>query len=187
MDERFLFTPTDIHGVTEIKRRRFSDARGSFTRLFCPDELGAIGWKGRVRQVNHSISAEPGTIRGMHYQAPPFSEAKIVTCLAGAVWDVAVDLRTQSPTYLKWAAVRLTPDSDNALYIPAGCAHGFQSLVSDTALIYIHDGEYAPQADAGFSPVDPALNIKWPLGGRIMSQKDQDLPFIGDDFKGLKL
>lgn len=187
MDDRFSFTSTGIHGVTEIKRRSFSDSRGSFTRLFCPDALEAIGWKGGVRQINHSISAQTGTIRGMHYQSPPFCEAKIIMCLSGAVWDVAVDLREGSATYLQWTAAKLTPTDNNAFYIPAGCAHGFQTLESDTALIYIHDGEYAPRADAGISPIDPRLNIKWPSPGRIMSQKDQQLPLIGEDFRGLKI
>ena len=159
---RFTVRSTPIAGVLVLERSRIGDERGSFSRLFCPDELAAAGWHGSVHQINHSSTAREGTARGMHFQNPPHAEDKLVTCLRGAIWDVAVDLRQGSPTFLQHVGAELSDDNHASLLIPKGCAHGFQTLSDGVEMIYVHSAPYQAAAERGFCPTDPALNIAWP-------------------------
>jgi dTDP-4-dehydrorhamnose 3,5-epimerase len=183
---RFTITPLSIPGVCAVRRHRMGDARGSLTRVFCPDELAAAGWQWPVAQVNHSHTRQAGTVRGMHYQRPPCAEAKLVTCLRGRAWDVALDLRAGSPTFLRWCAQEISADNQVALLIPPGCAHGFQTLSDDVELLYLHSAAYEPLADAGVNPQDPLLGITWPEPITVMSDKDAQRPLLDSSFTGLQ-
>lgn len=183
---RFEVSEMTLTGVKRVARQRLGDARGFLSRLFCADELATAGWIWPVAQINHSCTAQVGTVRGMHYQHPPHAEAKLVTCLRGRVWDVAVDLRTGSPTFLQWCAQELSADNHAALLIPPGCAHGFQTLSEDVELLYVHSTPYALSADAGLNPQDPRLGIRWPLPVGTISDKDAQRPLLAADFRGLQ-
>jgi len=176
-----------ILGVVGIKRRVITDDRGFFSKLFCSDELKEIGWIWPVSQINHSFTALKGAIRGMHYQTPPHSEAKIVTCIRGAVWDVALDVRQGSPTFLKWCALELTEENGIAMIIPPGCAHGFQTCNDNSEIIYLHSSPYASKFEECINPLDPMISIRWPLPLTIMSDKDRQSPLIDAAFAGVFL
>src|SRR6476661_1612217 len=151
------FEPTAIDGVTIVRHDGRGDERGRFRRLYCEREFAAAGLNTHWVQSNHSVTLGAGSVRGLHFQRPPHAETKLVSCTAGRAYDVAVDLRSGSPTYLHWTAVEL--DEDTSLYIPAGCAHGFQALTDEVHLIYQHSATYAPDAEGGVRFDDPALNI----------------------------
>ena len=174
-------------GLKRIERRRLGDSRGFLTRLFCANELRHAGWSGLVAQINHTYTARRGTVRGLHFQHPPHAEMKLVSCIRGGVWDVAVDLRHGSPTFLRWHAERLSADNNLALLIPEGFAHGFQALSDDTELIYCHSAPYAPDAESGLNVSDPRLAIAWPLPLDGLSARDEKLPFLDDTFAGVAL
>jgi dTDP-4-dehydrorhamnose 3,5-epimerase len=178
-------SPTPLAGVMQVRRRIHPDARGLFARVFCADALATAGWAGPLAQVNHSVTAVRGTVRGLHYQRAPFSEMKLVSCVRGAVWDVAVDLRRGSPTFLQWHAQTLSQQSGCAMLIPPGCAHGFQALSDDTELLYCHSAPYAPQAQGGVSPADPRLAIAWPLTVHSLSDRDAAFAWLDADFSGV--
>jgi dTDP-4-dehydrorhamnose 3,5-epimerase len=182
---RFSCSPLCIPGVVAVQRQRIGDARGSLSRVFCAEELTAAGWAWPVQQINHTHTLRTGTVRGMHYQRPPHAEAKLVSCMRGRVWDVAVDLRAGSPTFLQWCAQELSADNRTALLIPPGCAHGFQALTDDAELLYLHSAPYAPRADGGLHPADPRLGIAWPLPIAELSARDAGHPMLGDSFLGL--
>jgi dTDP-4-dehydrorhamnose 3,5-epimerase len=185
MNTRFTITDLPLPGLKRIQRHRMGDARGSFARLFCAEELAAAGWTKPVAQINHSVTAQRGTVRGLHYQRPPYAEMKLVTCLRGVVWDVAVDLRAGSPTFLRWHAEELSADNDTALLIPEGFAHGFQTLTDDVALLYLHSHPYVLEAEAGINALDARLAIAWPLPITLRSERDCHLPAISADFAGV--
>ena len=178
---RFVLHHTPIAGLVAIERLPLGDARGFLERLFCADDLAPAGWTGAIAQINHTLTAEQGTVRGMHYQRAPHAEAKLVNCLHGAVWDVAVDLRPGSPTYLQWHAEELSASNHRALLIPPGCAHGFQTLSADVQMLYCHSQAYAPQSEGGLHPQDPRLGIPWPLPVHGLSPRDASHPFIQGD------
>lgn len=178
-------TPTSLAGVLQVHRQAHADARGSFARIFCASELAHVGWNGPVAQINHSVNNARGTVRGLHYQVAPWAEQKLVSCVRGRIWDLAVDLRRDSPSFLLWHAQELSAASGVALMIPQGCAHGFQALSEDAEIIYCHSAPYVPQAQAGLHPCDPRLAIDWPLPVRRLSQRDGSWPFLQIDFKGL--
>lgn len=184
VQSRFTCTPLAISGVVALQRQRIGDVRGNLSRLFCADELAAAGWIWSVAQINHTYTARAGTVRGMHYQRPPHVEAKLVTCIRGRVWDVAVDLRAGSPTFLQWCAHELSADNLTALFIPPGCAHGFQALTDDVELLYLHSAAYAPQAEGGLRPTDPSLGITWPLPIAELSARDAGHPLLATLFFG---
>jgi len=173
--------PTSIQGVLELVGQPFADHRGAFLNAFRIQESAfAETWGDRsIAQVNLSRSEVQGTVRGLHLQAPPHSEAKIVRCLRGRVWDVAVDLRTESTAYGQWHAVELSPAAANALLIPEGCAHGFQVLEPGSELLYLHSGAWLPEAETGVRFDDPQLAIPWPLLPTGLSQRDLRLPRLG--------
>jgi dTDP-4-dehydrorhamnose 3,5-epimerase len=183
---RFDCVPLAIRGVMAVKRQHVGDSRGFLSRLFCADELATAGWVWPVAQINHSYTAQAGTVRGMHYQHPPHADAKLVTCLQGRVWDVAVDLRADSPTFLQWCAHELSADNQTALLIPPGCAHGFQALSQDVELLYLHSAPYVPQLDAGLNPNDLRLGIRWPVPVGVISEKDATRPLLANGFRGLQ-
>jgi len=171
---------TPINGVFELLAQPFADHRGAFLNAFRAQELAFMGsWGDRgIAQVNLSRTEAVGTIRGLHLQAEPHSEAKLVRCLRGRVWDVAVDLRRDSPTYRHWHAVELCPNQANALLIPEGCAHGFQVLEPGSELLYLHSGAWEPQAETGVRWDDPRLAVAWPLPVADLSDRDRNLPFL---------
>jgi dTDP-4-dehydrorhamnose 3,5-epimerase len=182
-----MVVDTPLSGIKVIGRRSIADSRGSFSRLFCHEELAAAGWLRPIVQINHSYTARRGTIRGLHFQRPPKAEMKLVSCIRGEVWDVAVDLRVGSPTFLQWHAELLSAQNGMAMLIPEGVAHGFQTLTDDVELVYCHSAPYASKAEAGLYPMDPGLAIAWPLRASTMSDRDAGLPRIGKTFQGVLL
>lgn len=184
---RFTITDTSLSGLKVIERQCLGDARGFLSRLFCSDELTAAGWIKPIAQINQTYTAKAGTIRGMHFQYPPHAEMKLVSCLRGAVFDVAVDLRAGSPTFLKWYGVRLSAENRCALLIPEGFAHGFQTLTDDVVLLYCHSVPYEPSAEAGLHPHDPVPAIPWPLPVTELSARDGRHPLVSAAFKGIAL
>jgi dTDP-4-dehydrorhamnose 3,5-epimerase len=176
---------TPLAGLRVIERRRHSDERGFFGRLFCADELAPAGFDAPVAQVNQSVTRERGAVRGLHFQHAPHAEVKLVSCLRGEVFDVAVDLRRGSRTFLKWHAQRLSPGNGLSLLIPRGFAHGFQTLSDDCEMLYLHSAPYAPAAEGGVAPGDPALAIDWPLPVARLSPRDAAHPPLPPDFTGL--
>ena len=184
---RFSVSGSPIAGVQVISRSRIGDDRGFLSRIFCAEELAEAGWIDPIVQINHTLTSEMGTVRGMHYQCRPHAEMKLVSCIRGVVWDVAVDLRASSQSYLQWYAAELSADNGRALLIPQGCAHGFQALTADCELIYLHSAAYAPGAEAGLSPLDPTLGIAWPLSISQLSERDRRHPQVADGFEGVEL
>jgi dTDP-4-dehydrorhamnose 3,5-epimerase len=174
-----------LPGLAVLQRDAFVDSRGAFRRLFGAAELAQFGWDTAVAQVNHSVTARAGMTRGIHFQYPPHAEDKLVTCIAGRVWDVAVDLRAGSPTFLRWHAEELAEDTGRSMLLPKGFGHGFMALTDGAALVYVHSAPYAPQAEGGLHPLDPALGIAWPREVRDLSAKDAARPFIDPAFQGV--
>lgn len=182
---RFTVTDTDLAGLKVVQRQVLGDARGFLSRLFCAQELQAAGWCGPIAQINHTLTQHTGTVRGMHYQKQPHAEMKLVSCLRGAVLDVAVDLRAGSPTFLQWHAQTLSAENHQALLIPQGFAHGFQTLSDDVEMLYCHSAAYAPEADSGLNPLDTRLAIAWPLPLTVLSARDSAHAMIDPDFEGV--
>jgi len=183
--KRLQASPTPLAGLVRVQRQPVGDARGSLVRLFCADELREAGWNTPVAQINLTRTARAGTVRGMHFQHPPHAEIKLVSCLRGEVWDVAVDLRRGSPTFLRWHAERLSADNHVALLIPQGFAHGFQTLVDDVEMLYCHSAPYTAHAEGGLRPLDPRLALAWPLPVGEMSARDAGHPLVTADFEGV--
>jgi dTDP-4-dehydrorhamnose 3,5-epimerase len=153
--------------------------------MFCAEELQGLLRGKPLSQINHTYTARSGTVRGMHFQYPPHVETKIVSCLRGEVYDVAIDLRRDSPTFLQWHAERLSAENYRALVIPEGCAHGFQTLVDDSEMLYFHTSAYHSTAEGGLNPQDPVLGIDWPLPVGGLSPRDAVHPMLSADFSGL--
>ena len=173
-----IFKATPLSGVWIIEPQRLGDDRGFFARSFCREEFEAHGLNPDVVQCNVSWNARRGSIRGLHYQAAPHAEAKLVRCTRGAIWDVAVDLRSGSPTFKRWTAVELSAENHLALYVPEGCAHGFQTLADDTEVVYQMSASHRPGAERGVRWNDPALAIAWPLETVTLSDRDRALPLL---------
>ena len=178
---------TALPDVFEAASNVLDDSRGRFARLFCRGELAEAHGGRAIVQINHSITRKVGAIRGLHFQYPPAAEAKWVRCLAGRVFDVAVDLRQGSKTFLRWHAVELSPEKANALFIPEGCAHGFQVLEPDSTLLYLHTAAYAPEHEGAVRWDDPRIGIDWPLPVTELSKRDGNHPRLAEDFKGIYL
>jgi dTDP-4-dehydrorhamnose 3,5-epimerase len=140
--------------------------------LYCAQEFAAVGITRRLAQVNHSGTRRRGTVRGLHFQYPPHSETKVVTCIVGRIFDVAVDLRRRSPTFLHWFGAELSAENQQSLVIPPGCAHGYQTLIDDSELIYLVTAAYSAQAEDGINPLDPAVGIRWPEAVGEVSERD---------------
>ncbi len=178
--------PTPIPDLMVVESTRYADDRGDFARLFCECELAELINLRRIVQINHSRTTMVGAVRGMHYQQPPHAEMKLVRCLRGRVWDVAIDLRHGSPTFLGWHAEELTPVNTRMMVIPEGFAHGFQVLEPESELLYLHTGFYTPAAERGLRLDDPRLGIVWPLEVTDLSQRDSNHPLIDTEFKGIE-
>jgi dTDP-4-dehydrorhamnose 3,5-epimerase len=182
---RFTITKLPLLGLKRIERQRIGDQRGSLSRIFCEAELKKCGWNQPIAQINHTHTVTKGTVRGLHYQHPPHAEMKLVSCLQGVIWDVAVDLRVDSPTFLQWHAERLSAENGRALLIPEGFAHGFQTLSDDVQLLYCHSANYEPKAEAGINILEPRLAINWPLPVSEYSQRDQAFSLLDEQYPGV--
>jgi dTDP-4-dehydrorhamnose 3,5-epimerase len=168
-----IFTATKLHGLFIIKPEKLTDERGFFARTWCAEEFEAHGLNSRLAQCNVSFNHKTATVRGMHYQAAPNEEAKLVRCTRGAIYDVAIDLRRDSPTFKQWLAVELTMDNHRMLYVPENFAHGFQTLEENTEVFYQMSEFYATESASGVRWNDPAFGIRWPITGQcIISEKD---------------
>jgi len=178
------FEATKIAGLVAVLLERHVDDRGSFTRLFCRDEFAAAGLQTCFVQQSLSVTPRAGTLRGMHFQRAPYGEVKFVRCVRGAIHDVVADLRPDSPSYLGWQAFRLAAREDLALYIPPGCAHGFQTLEDDCEVLYQMDIPYQPDFAAGFRFDDPLVGISWPLPITVMAEKDLSWPPLTRQARG---
>lgn len=178
---------TSVQGVKIIEGSAFEDGRGAFSRLFCSQELKEIIGPRMIVQINHSMTHSIGAVRGLHYQNAPYAEMKIVRCLKGRVFDVAVDLRKNSPTFLKWYGTELSPENQKALVIPEGCAHGFQVLEEDSELLYLHTKSYAPDAEGAVRFDEFQISVDWPLSPTDLSTRDLNHPPLKEDFKGIVL
>jgi dTDP-4-dehydrorhamnose 3,5-epimerase len=170
------FEPLSIAGTYLITPERRRDDRGYFARVYCERELAERGLVGAHCQINTGFSPQRGTLRGMHHQAAPHAEVKIVRCTRGAVYDVLVDLRSDSPTYKRWVGVELSAESGRMLYAPEGTAHGYLTLLDDTELTYMTSRPYAPDAARGVHYADPAFAIEWPAEVRVISRADASWP-----------
>ena len=171
------FTETPIPGAVVVELERHEDERGFFARVWDPDELAAARLTPLLAQASLSRSSKAGTLRGMHFQVAPHEEAKLVRCVRGAIFDVVLDLRAQSPTYLDWYGVRLDEENGRALYVPEGCAHGFQTLVADSDVLYLISSPYVPEASSGVRWDDPAFGIEWPpTAERTIGERDRSWP-----------
>jgi dTDP-4-dehydrorhamnose 3,5-epimerase len=170
------FEPLEVDGAFLVCSEQRGDARGWFARVYCAEEFAAFGLVPTVAQVNLAETARAGTVRGLHYQLPPAAEAKLVRCVAGAIFDVVVDNRPGSPTYGRWAARELVAEQAAALYVPPGCAHGYQALTDGARALYHTSVPYAPELERGINPTDPTVGITWPRPPAHLSAKDQALP-----------
>jgi dTDP-4-dehydrorhamnose 3,5-epimerase len=171
-----IFTESKLPGAFVIELERHTDQRGFFARTFCQQEFEAHGLNSQVVQCNVSINNRKGTLRGMHYQAAPFAEAKLVRCSSGSIYDVIIDLRPSSATFKRYFAVELSAENRRMLYIPEGFAHGFQTLQDDTEVFYQMAQRYSAEHARGVRWNDPAFGIEWPGGERIIIERDQHYP-----------
>ncbi len=170
------FEATEIAGAFAVRLDWNADARGAFARLFADDDFAAHGLVDRFVQASLSVTREAGTLRGLHFQRAPHAEVKLVRCVRGAIFDVIADLRPASPSYLRWQGFELAQDGDLALYIPEGCAHGFQTLRDDCEVLYQMSARYAPDHADGVRYDDPALGVRWPRPIGVISERDRAWP-----------
>lgn len=184
---RFEFSSTSLAGLIVVQRKPIEDERGSFSRFYCAEEFRKVGLRKPIVQINHTSTQKKGTVRGMHFQYPPHAEAKIVSCLKGEIYDVAVDIRRGSPTFLRWHAEVLSSDNHKSLLIPEGFAHGFQALSKECELIYLHTASYTSDAEGGLNVSDPRIAVEWPFGVKGLSNRDQSYAYIDDRFEGIQL
>src|SRR3984885_3333716 len=174
-----IFTETPITGAYLIDLEKRGDDRGFFARVFCRNEFGERDLDTEYAQINNSLSAERGTLRGLHYQLAPAEEVKVVRCVAGSLWDVILDIRPGSPTFGRWFGAELTAANRRMMYAPRGMAHGFVTLANDTAAFYLVSTFYAPERERGIRWNDPHFGIEWPVTPMVMSDKDRDRPDLG--------
>jgi len=184
---RFVLHPTPIHGLQVIERQPIGDARGYLERLFCRETLNSLLQGKTIRQINRTLTQKRGMVRGLHFQYPPNAETKIVTCLKGQVWDVAVDLRRGSSTFLQHNAVLLSEDNHQSYLIPEGFAHGFQTLSPDCEMLYFHTADYNTEVEGALNALDPRLAINWPQPISDRSERDKSHAMLTDDFHGMDL
>lgn len=180
-------TKTPLAGCWTATSQAYEDIRGEFFRAFCTRELEHILEGKSIEQINVSLTRQRGTLRGLHYQLPPFCETKIIRCLRGSVFDVAVDLRAGSPTFLQYHSEVLSAAARNMIIIPDGFAHGFQALEEDCQLLYLHTAIYQPASEGGVAYNDPKIGIAWPLPVQALSDRDRSLPMIPKHFEGIKI
>ena len=181
---RLTVTDLPLAGLKLVERKRLGDSRGYLTRLFCAEELATANWLKPIAQINHSYTSKRGTVRGMHFQHPPYAEMKLVSCIRGEAYDVAVDVRKNSPTFLHWHGELLTQDNHTSLLIPEGFAHGFQTLSDNCEMLYFHTAAHHADSEGALNAQDPRLAIKWPLAITEQSERDKSHALITTDFKG---
>ncbi|NOT13862.1 MAG: dTDP-4-dehydrorhamnose 3,5-epimerase [Methylococcaceae bacterium] len=184
---RFDFLNTPIAGLKIVQRKSIEDSRGFLSRFYCAEEFCDAGLKKNINQINHTLTKYKGTVRGMHYQKPPYAETKVVSCLKGEIFDVAVDLRNNSPTFLRWHGVTLSEQNQRSLLIPDGFAHGFQTLSENCELIYLHTTAFHPESEGALNILDPKLGIAWPLAITELSERDRNHKLIEQNFQGMAL
>ena len=184
---RFDFIQTPLTGLILVQRKALEDRRGFLSRFYCIEEFREAGINKPIAQINHTLTRKKGAVRGLHFQHPPHSEAKLVSCLKGEILDVAVDLRRGSPTFLHSHCEILSAANRKSLLIPEGYAHGFQALAEDCELIYLHTASYHPEAEGALNVADPGLGLAWPLPIADLSERDRNHPFISPDFTGIVL
>lgn len=178
---------TNIADLKVVEAEPNKDDRGVFARLFCERELADLIGPRNILQINYSCTKMVGVIRGLHFQYPPHAEMKLIRCIKGRVWDVAVDLRKGSPTFLRWYAEELTSTNAHMMIIPEGFAHGFQVLEPNSELLYLHTAFFASGFEGGIRFDDPLLGIDWPLAVSDLSQRDQNHPMMKTDFYGIDI
>ena len=176
---------TPLANLKVVQRKPLEDARGFLSRFYCAEEFKLFGLNEGISQINHTLTRKKGAVRGLHYQQPPHAEIKLVSCIKGEIFDVAVDLRKNSPTFLRWHAVVLSESNQRSLLIPEGFAHGFQTLTEDCELIYLHSAPYCKDAEAALNVIDPRVGIKWPLEIIELSERDRSHLMIKNDFEGV--
>lgn len=181
------FIETDLKGCYIIQPRIVEDSRGWFSRTYSKEDFMQIGLGQNWLQINHSFTYIKGSLRGMHYQLPPFAETKLVRCIAGSIFDVVIDIRQNSSTFLSWLGVELSAANKKMIYIPEGFAHGFQTLAEESQLIYHHTAVYTPSSERGLRFDDKSLSIKWPLAVTEISERDKTHPYLETNFKGIAL
>jgi len=184
---RFNFINTQLSGVKLVERSLIEDDRGFFSRFYCVQEFSDVGLDKPIVQINHTLTRKKGAVRGLHFQHPPYAETKLVSCVKGEVWDVAVDIRQGSPTFLKWHGEILSEQNHHSLLIPEGFAHGFQALTNDCELIYLHTESYRAEAEGGLNVEDPMLDIEWPCSIEELSDRDRGHEFLKENYQGLVL
>lgn len=180
------FHKTPVEGARLIELEKRGDDRGFFARYFCENEFAAEGLETRFVQINNSLSSQKGTLRGLHYQLPPSAEVKVVRCVRGALWDVIVDLRPDSPTFKKWFAAELNAENRLMMYVPRGFAHAILTLTDDVEAIYLDSAFYGPKEERGVRWNDPAIGIDWPIVPVEISEKDNAWPDLNSEFHGLE-
>ncbi|HEV7781809.1 MAG TPA: dTDP-4-dehydrorhamnose 3,5-epimerase [Chitinophagaceae bacterium] len=182
-----IFNPLNLNGAFTIDVQPFQDSRGFFTRTFCEKEFASEGLVQHFVQANHSGTHGKGVIRGMHFQHSPHCEVKLVKCVQGGIFDVIVDVRKGSPTFLQWFGAELTAENKRMMYVPAGFAHGFQSLTEYSEITYMVSAFYNKESEGGVKYDDPNVNIEWPLPVSLVSDKDMKIPLIDSTFEGVLL
>ncbi len=182
---RFDFIATPLSGLVLVQRKAIEDDRGFLSRFFCAEEFCEAGLNKPIAQMNHTLTRKKGAVRGLHFQHSPHNEIKLVSCLKGEIWDVAVDLRRDSPTFLHWHGEILSATNRKSLLIPEGFAHGFQALTEDCELIYLHTAFYHPESEDALNVADPKLNITWPLPIGDLSNRDRSHAFIDEKYQGV--
>ena len=186
MTERFEFVSTPLKDLMVCRRKPIAHELGAFVRTFCSDEFKRAGVNRSIAQINQTLTRIKGAVRGLHFQEAPHGEMKITTCVRGAVFDVAVDIRRASATFLRWYGEILSEDNNKSMVIPEGFAHGFQALTPDCEMLYFHTAPYAPEAEGGLQATDPLIAIKWPLEITEMSSRDRALADVGQGFDGIE-
>lgn len=177
---RFTFAPAPLKGLYIIEPKPIKDSRGYFERYFCAQDFAEIGLSKPIAQINHSYTKGIGSIRGLHYQTPPYAETKIVRCLKGAIYDVAVDIRKDSPTFLQYFGIELSEENNKYLYIPEGFAHGFQTLAEESEILYLNDQYFSEKDYCVYNPLDKIINIQWRMPIGNISIKDKNAPMLKD-------
>jgi dTDP-4-dehydrorhamnose 3,5-epimerase len=184
---RFDIIPTPLSGLKLVQRKAIEDQRGFLSRFYCAEEFAEAGISKPIAQINHTLTKKAGAVRGLHFQHSPHAETKMVSCLRGEIWDVAVDLRSGSPTFLQWHGEILSATNRKSLLIPEGYAHGFQALSEDCELIYLHTAAYHPEAEGALNVADPRLGISWHMPVEDLSERDRSHPFISPEYQGIVL
>ena len=183
--DRLKFKKLNFDGLFVVSRKVLGDERGFLSRIWCAEEMIQAGWNGKIAQINHTYNQKLGTVRGMHFQRKPYGEQKLVSCIKGSIWDVVVDLRAESQTFLQWHAEELSEKNNRALMIPEGFAHGYQTLTDDVELLYCHSNSFDEASEGGLNPKDPRISVEWPSEITVISPRDLNHPFLTNDFNGI--